>query len=451
MKNIVLNTDSYKVSMFNQYPENTKTVYSYIEARKGDHNHTVFFGLQAFIKKYLTVCVTHADVDEAKEMWTAHGLPFNEAGWRYVVDVHGGRLPVKINALPEGSRVPVGVPLVTIENTDPECFWLTTWLETALLRAIWYPTTVATVSSSIRDVIKDALEKTGDPESLPFKLHDFGARGASSEETAAIGGAAHLLNFDGTDTMSGIMFLREFYGADMPGFSIPATEHSTITSWGRDNEAEAYRNMLNQYGPNGIFACVSDSYDIFNAAENIWGGELRDEVIASGATVVVRPDSGDPVTVVGQVIELLGKQFGFTTNEKGYKVLNNVRVIQGDGVNPESIRAIIESLIESGWSIDNIAFGMGGALLQKVDRDTLSFALKCSAINIGGEWFDVKKDPVTDSGKKSKAGRVVAIVKDGEYTASVRGVGVNAMRTVFADGELLLETDLEAIRSRARA
>ena len=451
MKNIVLNTDSYKVSMFNQYPKNTQAVYSYVEARKGDYSHTVFFGLQAFIKKYLTVRVTHADVDEAKKMWTAHGMPFNEAGWRYIVDTHQGRLPVKIRALREGVKVPVGVPLVTIENTDPECFWLTTWLETALLRAIWYPTTVATVSSSIRDTIKQALEKTGDVDSLPFKLHDFGARGASSEETAAIGGAAHLLNFDGTDTMSGIMFLREFYGADMPGFSIPATEHSTITSWGRENEAEAYRNMLNQYSSNGIFACVSDSYDIFNAAENIWGGDLRDEVIASGATVVVRPDSGDPVTVVGRVIELLGKQFGFTTNEKGYKVLNNVRVIQGDGVNPESIRAIIESLIESGWSIDNIAFGMGGALLQKVDRDTLSFALKCSAINIGGEWFDVKKDPVTDSGKKSKAGRVVAVVKDGEYASSVRGVGVNAMRTVFADGELLLETGLEAIRSLARA
>ena len=209
-RNILLNADSYKVSMFKQYPAGTTGVYSYIEARGGRFNETVFFGLQAFIKEYLTTPITQADIDIADEILTAHGEPFNREGWQYILDNCGGYLPVVIRAVPEGSVVPVKNVLCVIENTDRNVPWLTTWVETALLRAIWYPTTVATQSWNIKRVIAEYLEKTGDPSLIDFKLHDFGARGVSSLESAGLGGAAHLVNFMGTDTISGILAAREY-------------------------------------------------------------------------------------------------------------------------------------------------------------------------------------------------------------------------------------------------
>jgi nicotinamide phosphoribosyltransferase len=460
-KNILLNTDSYKVSMFKQYPAGTTGVYSYIESRGGRYDKTVMFGLQAFIKEYLLEPITQADIDIADEILTAHGEPFNREGWEYILSAHGGFLPVVIRAVPEGTVVPVKNVLATIENTDPKAFWLTTYLETALLRAVWYPTTVATQSYTIRKVILDYLERTGDPSGIDFKLHDFGARGVSSLESAGIGGAAHLVNFMGSDTISGVLYAREYYGAGIAGFSIPAAEHSTITSWGREGEVDAYRNMLTQFAkPGSIVAVVSDSYDVFNAAGNLWGDELKAEVVASGATVVIRPDSGDPLTINQQLIEILGRKFGYTVNGKGFKVLNNVRLIQGDGVNELSIRSILGGFMAMGWSADNIAFGMGGALLQQVDRDTQKFAMKCSAAQVNGVWVDVQKDPITDSGKKSKAGRVTLWQSGGEFASGVtppsgwtdKGFGgwTEAMQTVFRDGKIIREYDFAEVRANAK-
>jgi nicotinamide phosphoribosyltransferase len=460
-KNIILNTDSYKVSMFKQYPAGTTNVYSYIESRGGRYDRTVFFGLQAFIKEYLLEPITQADIDIADELLTAHGEPFNRAGWQYILDKHAGYLPLVIRAVPEGTVVPVKNVLATIENTDPECFWLTTWLETALLRAIWYPTTVATQSHKIREVISDFLERTGDPTTINFKLHDFGARGVSSMESAGIGGAAHLVNFMGTDTISGVLFAREYYGAGVAGFSIPAAEHSTITSWGRKGEVKAYENMLKQFAkPGSIVAVVSDSYDIYNAVENLWGTQLRDMVVSSGATVVIRPDSGDPVAVNQKLVQLLGEKFGYTVNSKGFKVLNNVRLIQGDGVNELTIRSILGAFMAMGWSADNIAFGMGGALLQAVDRDTQKFAMKCSAIMVNGEWIDVVKDPITDPGKRSKAGRITLWNSGGEWiTAINKPTGwhdkatyefVDLLEEVYRDGKLVKEITFDQVRQNAK-
>ena len=461
-KNIILNTDSYKVSMFKQYPAGTTGVYSYIESRGGRYDRTVFFGLQAFIKEYLLDPITQSDINIADEILTAHGEPFNRAGWQYILDKHAGYLPVVIRAVPEGTVVPVKNVLATIENTDSECFWLTTWLETALLRAVWYGTTVATQSYTIKQVILDYLERTGDPTTIDFKLHDFGARGVSSAESAAIGGAAHLVNFMGTDTISGLLFAREYYGAPMAGFSIPAAEHSTITSWGREGEADAYRNMLNNFAtPGAILAVVSDSYDVYNAAEKLWGEELRQQVIDSGATVVIRPDSGDPVEVNRKLIQILDRKFGSTVNAKGFKVLNNVRLIQGDGINELTVRSILGAFMALGYSADNIAFGMGGALLQQVDRDTQKFAMKASSACINGKWRDVVKDPITDSGKKSKAGRVTLWTNSGgEFATGVteptgwtdKGIGgwTPALVEVFRDGKLNNEIMFDQVRANAR-
>ncbi len=292
---------------------------------------------------------------------------------------------------------------------------------------------------------------------IGFKVHDFGSRGVSSQETAAIGGAAHLVNFFGTDTMSALLIHRNFYNCEMAGFSIPAAEHSTVTSWGRDNEIEAYRNMLKQFAkPNALLAVVSDSWNIYEAVEKIWGEQLKQEVIDSGATIVIRPDSGDPVEVVTKVAELLGNKFGFEINSKGYKVLKNVRIIQGDGVNPVSIHNICQSLKEKGFSTSNIAFGIGGALLQKIDRDTMKFAYKCSAIVRDGELVDVYKEPITDKGKNSKRGRL-DLIKDenGKYkTVQLESIEQLAaensqLNTVFENGKVLVDDSLDKIRKRA--
>jgi nicotinamide phosphoribosyltransferase len=458
-KNILLNTDSYKTSMFKQYPAGTTGVYSYIESRGGRYDETVFFGLQAFIKEYLLEPITQEDIDIADEILSAHGEPFNRSGWEYILRTHKGFLPLVIRAVPEGTVVPVKNVLATVENTDPECFWLTTYLETALLRAVWYGTTVSTQSYTIKRVILDYLEKTGDPTTIDFKLHDFGARGVSSMESAGIGGAAHLVNFMGTDTITGILYAREYYNAGIAGFSIPAAEHSTITSWGRDNEVKAYANMVTQFAkPGSIVAVVSDSYDVYNAASKLWGEQLRQQVIDSGATIVIRPDSGDPVEVNRHLIEILGEKFGYTVNAKGFKVLNNVRLIQGDGVNELSIRSILGAFMANGWSADNIAFGMGGALLQQVDRDTQKFAMKCSSAEVNGLWIDVQKDPATDSGKKSKAGRVTLWTNGtGEYVSSVdepkqwadKG-WTKALVPVYWDGNLVKDYTFEEVRANAR-
>jgi nicotinamide phosphoribosyltransferase len=460
LNNLILNSDSYKVSMWKQYPHGTTGVYSYIESRGGRYDRTVLFGLQAFIKEYLLTPITQADIETADAILTAHGLPFNREGWQYILDHHAGLLPLVIRGAPEGTVIPIKNVLATVENTDPQCFWLTTYLETALLRAVWYPTTVATQSWAIKRVIREYLEKTGDPSSVNFKLHDFGARGVSSLESAGIGGAAHLVNFMGTDTISGILFAREYYGADMAGFSIPAAEHSTITSWGRDNEVDAYRNMLTQFArPGSIVAIVSDSYDIFNAVENLWGGQLRQEVIDSGATVVIRPDSGDPLTVCRKLVQLLDRKFGHTVNSKGFKVLDNVRLIQGDGVEEHTVRMILGDFMARGYSADNIAFGMGGALLQQVNRDTQQFAMKASSVCINNIWQDVLKDPVTDPGKKSKAGRVElwrsghtfvsAVNKPTSWHDQVVDDFKPVLEEIYRNGHLVKEITFDQIRNNA--
>jgi nicotinamide phosphoribosyltransferase len=467
LSNLLLNTDSYKASHWLQYPPGTDQTFFYVESRGGDYDRTVFFGLQAILKEYLSTPVTHADVDEARDFFALHGEPFNEAGWRRIVGVHGGRLPLRIRAVPEGSVVPTHQALVTIESTDPEAFWLPSYLETLLLR-LWYPVTVATISWQVKQTLRGYLARTSDrpDEQLPFKLHDFGARGVSSAESAALGGMAHLVNFQGSDTVSGVLAARRFYGAPMAGFSIPAAEHSTITSWGLDGEVAAFRNMLARFArPGALLAVVSDSYDIYRAIDEHWGRTLRDEVIRSGATVVIRPDSGDPVEVVEQCLVRLDAAFGSTVNGKGYRVLNHVRLIQGDGVNPHSIAAILERITAAGYATDNIAFGMGGALLQHMNRDTQKFALKCSAARINGEWIDVYKAPATDTGKTSQRGRLV-LLRHREYgtykTVSVpRDVPAvedyrppagwaHALETVWENGQLVRDWSFDEVRARSQ-
>lgn len=465
----ILRTDSYKFSQWVQYPEGTTHISSYIESRGGEPE-SVFFGLQAFMKEYLTGQITMDDIDFAERVIIAHGLPFNRAGWEIIVKEYGGFLPVEIQAVPEGTVMETHNVQVQVVNTDPRLWWLPSYLETALLRAVWYPSTVATKSRKMKKIIARYLSETSDVpvmDQLMFKLHDFGARGASSTETAVLGGMGHLVNFMGTDTFESVIGVMAYYNTDeVVGFSIPASEHSTITSWGRENEIKAYENMIDKFSnasdptssAHKIYACVSDSYDIYAATRDLWGGVLKDKVIASGGTLVVRPDSGDPVLTPVEVIQILSETFGFTINSKGYKVLHpSVRVIQGDGINEHSLPKILEVLKVHGFSADNIAFGMGGGLLQAWNRDSLKYAMKASAIRVReGGWVGFSKDPVTDHGKRSKEGRLGLVYECGigscgfrtlpEDVANERG---NLLRTVFKNGKILVEDTFQAIRERA--
>lgn len=461
--NRLLLTDSYKLTHWRQYPPGTEHVYSYLESRGGLHEEVVVFGLRYILDTYLAEPITDDEVLAASGIVayhmgqgkTARGHDlFNGKGWRHIIDHHGGRLPIRIRAVPEGTVVPVGNVMMTVENTCPRCAWVTNYIESLLLH-VWYGSTVATVSREVKRVIREALRITGDEAQLPYKLHDFGFRGVSSVESAAVGGAAHLVNFHGTDTLPAIDMLMRHYGLrpwEMPGESIPASEHSTITSWGRAREVDAYRNMLEQY-PDALLACVSDSWDIYAACSDLWGGVLRDAVMRREGTLVVRPDSGEPAVVVPKVLGILGNKFGTEINSKGYRVLDpHVRVIQGDGMTPETIRHLLSVLRHEGWSADNIAFGMGGGLLQHVNRDTQRFAFKCSQVTINGEQVNVYKDPVTDAGKRSKRGRMALVRRGGTMSTVPRSMVAadeDLLRDAYMDGAIMGSADFGGIRERA--
>lgn len=451
--NLLLLTDSYKTSHWKQYPAGTARVFSFLESRGGKYDETTFFGLRYLLLKYLVgQVVTPTGIAQAEKIVNAHMGPgiFNRAGWEYILQKHYGRLPLIIKAVPEGTTIPNHNVLLTIENTDPACAWLVNYVETLLVQ-LWYPITVCTQSRHMKLEIAQAMRETGAHLSgLPFKLHDFGYRGSTSVESAGIGGAAHLVNFMGTDTMAALELAMGTYNAGMPGLSIPAAEHSTIISWGREHEQDAYENMLVQY-PEGLVAVVSDSYDIYNAVRHVWGEALHDRVMSRKGTVVIRPDSGDPREVVLRLLHILGEKFGYETNAAGYKVLHpNVRLIQGDGITPETVSLILNDMILNGWSIDNIAFGSGGGLLQKMDRDTLKFAMKCSAVQVNGQWRGTLKTPVGDASKRSKAGRLI-LCDDGtgNYTTSVEGSGQNLLVPYFHNGNLIFDQDFADIRKRA--
>lgn len=452
--NILLLTDSYKVSHWRQYPPDTTRVFSFLESRGGQYGSTVFFGLSYLIQRYLAgPVVTQERIEEAASFFKAHfgdETLFNRDGWEYILKAHGGHLPVRIRAVPEGTVVPTKNVLMTIENTDPSVPWLVNYLETLLVQ-VWYPTTVATQSRVMKLRLRDAMVATGaDLAGLPFKLHDFGYRGSTSVESAGIGGAAHLVNFMGTDTMAALEVARKYYDEPMAGYSIPAAEHSTMTSWGREREADAYANMLEQY-PTGLVAVVSDSYDIYNAVRNIWGGSLRDRVLQRDGVVIIRPDSGDPATVVLDLLRILWEKFGGTSNADGFRVLNpKVRLIQGDGIDIDTMFEVLSRMVTHGWSIDNIAFGSGGGLLQKVNRDTCRFAMKCSAVSVGGVWRDVMKSPIGDVTKKSKSGRLI-LTRDhsGAFVTTVEGFGRNVLDTMFLDGQQYSKPAFAMIRERA--
>lgn len=454
-------TDSYKPSQSWTYPDGAEYVYSYITSRGGKHARTVWFGMQYLLKEYLSEPFTQEEVDEAAEVWAQHGEPFDKDLWDSVVSELGGQLPLEIRALPEGSVVGVQNALATVVNTVPGKYKGCVSYFEGLLMHVWAPTTVATNSYHLMQIFKEAYDISSDAvdyAGIGFKLHDFGYRGSSSNESAGICGLAHLTSFMGSDTMIANMFGRAYYHEPMASFSIPAGEHSCVTSYGKGNEDQYFKKMLKLYGkPGALWACPIDSYSTWGFIDNVIANNLE-ALKASGSTYVARPDSGDPLTVPVEVVKRLGALAGFTVNSKGYKVLPDyLRVIQGDGIDPDSLPQIIDNLLAAGWSIDNIAFGMGGGMHQKINRDDQKFAMKCSAICINGKWHDVFKDPIDQPDKKSMKGRFHVIqTTDGTYkTFNAIMYDIiqpdNQLLVVWKDGELLIDQTLAEIRERVAA
>ena len=465
----IFNTDGYKPGHWLQFPKGTQGLEAYIESRGGKFPSSVFIGLQVELKKHFLKPITQEQINTADAIFKIYGAPFNREGWQYILDKHGGYLPIRIWAPDEGHVIPTNNLLVKVETSDSKCRWLVFWvvsyIETTLLRGVWYPATTGTISFEIKKMIKKFLEETTDDEviplCLPSMLNDFGARGVSSLESAGVGGLPHLACFSGSDNITAALYAMKYYNIHdirkFPARTVPAAEHSSITSWKRHRETEAYRNMLKQFGGKYPFiAIVSDSYDIFHAVRDIWGTELKDEVIQCGSMIVVRPDSGNPVEVVLKILLILDSKFGHTINKKGYRVLNNVRVIQGDGIDKDMIYNILTTIKGYNFSAENVVYGMGGALLQHCDRDWMKWAQKtCSAQDEDGNWYDVYKDPITDSGKRSKRGQLMLYwdQKNGFWTGQDclehRATGAKTMLNLVLDtGKLLVDHNWEDVVTR---
>ncbi len=452
---ILLMSDSYKAGHAKLYPDGLENVYSYLESRGGEYPCTCFFGLLYYLIRYLEgILFNSADVQEARSFWKLHfGRDdyFDESKWLYILQEHGGKLPLSIKAVPEGTWVPTNNVLMTIEATDPKCAWLVNFVETLLLK-IWYPISVASRSGRIKEDILYTLKRSGSPESIDFRCHDFGYRGTHSEESAGLGAAGHLLHFKGTDTVAGIRMLMNYYHAEMCGFSIPATEHSIICSFGQGiaGEEKAYESYLNKF--DGLIACVSDTNDIYNACQNLWGGKFKEKILNRPGCLVVRPDSGDPSKVVSKILDILYSKFGGTVNSKGYKVLNDkIKIIQGDGMDEHTIAQLYTHINFHRYSSDNLTVGSGGGLLvNDLNRDTHKFAIKASAARINGVWNDISKNPITDPGKKSKAGRLKLIKENNQFkTVDIKDTGDDCLVEVFRDGVVLKEYSLDEIRKNA--
>jgi nicotinamide phosphoribosyltransferase len=469
MNNILLQTDVYKMGHMEQYAPGCNKVYSYLIARSDrEFKETVFFGLQYYIKQYLTKPITPAMGEEFlmyRKLILGNNSPEIESKIRALCQL--GYLPLQIKAVEEGTVLPVKNVLMTITNTHPDFYWVVGFVESLLLK-LWYTITVATHSYEYRKVVTQFFEQTVDDDQLAmidFQVHDFGYRGDSSEEGAAISGVAHLLSFVGSDDVPALPCAIEYYGADINGepimLSVPASEHSVMCSFGREDEIEAFRHMIELY-PTGIVSIVSDTFDVYEVLTH-FVTVLKDAILKREGKVVFRPDSGnpeyiicgDPAATPGSnewkgAIRLLDEQFGSTINSKGYKILNpKVGLIYGDGMYMERYVRILNRLQEMGYAVSNLVIGVGG-ILRNHSRDTLGFAIKATYVEVNGEPREIEKDPVTDHKKKSHKG-LLSLVKDenGYQTldrCSVAQEENSLLQTVFKDGKLVKETSLSAIR-----
>lgn len=468
--------DFYKVSHRLQYPKGTEIIYSTFTPRSNQTSpyiqRVVVFGIQGFIKKYLINYFNQNFFSRPKQQvvqeycaFIQRTLQIQDEG-RHIAQLHDlGYLPIKINAIAEGEQVAVGIPIMTIENTHYDFFWLTNYLETLINMSLWQPITSASVAHCCRLKLIEFAQKTCDNlEHIPFQAHDFSMRGMSSLEAAETSGAGHLTAFVGTDTIPAISYIEYYYGAnELIGCSIPASEHSVMSAHGAD-ELQTFRYLMQQF-PNSMLSIVADTTDFWhNIAVNL--PQLKAEILArpQNAKVIIRPDSGnalwilcgDPKATIEQerkgLIECLWDCFGGTINQKGYKLLNPcIGAIYGDGINYDKICQILTALEQKGFASSNIVFGVGSRTYQQHSRDSLGFAMKATSIQINGEEKGIFKAPKTDSGlKKSQCGRV-KVLSSRQYieglTAQSDFTG-DYLTPVFENGKLVREVNFDQIRAK---
>lgn len=484
----VLLTDFYKIGHTEQYPPGTQYVYSTWIPRASmisDIDRVVAFGFQSFIQTFLIDYFAEHFFGRPKDEVIAeyrrmikHTLMITNPKTDHMEYLHGlGYLPLLIKAVPEGTKVPLRVPMLTIENTDPNCFWLTNAVESLFSCEIWHMCTSATIANSYREILEGWAEKTGAPmEGVGFQAHDFSFRGLEGVEAVAKSGAGHLLSFVGTDNIPSICYHEAYYGAnvetELVGTSIAATEHAVMCAHGRD-EVATLRFLMELY-PTGMFSCVMDTWDLWNVLTEVFP-YCKDEIMARDGRVVIRPDSGDPVDIIcGErggdgahpsakgVIELLWDTFGGEINHKGFKVLDpHVGCIYGDSITRERADAICARLAAKGFCSSNIVFGVGSYTYQYNTRDTFGFALKSTWVMRDGTEYNIFKDPVTDNGtKKSLTGRVVVGIDPAKGMTVMDGlsekeqdvfVDVDQLRPVFLNGTPASIQTLAEIRELIRA
>lgn len=477
--------DFYKVSHREQYPAKTQTVYSTWTPRasrlKGV-DKVVAFGFQAFIKNYLIEFFNTNFFSRSKEevvseykRYIKSTLGTAEPVTSHIEELHDlGFLPLKIQALSEGTLVPLRVPMLTIQNTDPKFYWLTNYIETLASCEMWQPSTSATIANEYRKLLdKYATETGGALDFVQFQGHDFSMRGMGSLQSAMASGAGHLLSFVGTDTIPAIAYAENYYNAnietELVGTSIPATEHSVMCAYGQDEKA-SYSRIINEIYPSGFVSIVSDTWDLWKVISDVIT-PLKDDILKRNGKVVIRPDSGDPVKIVcgnpdGKtelerkgMIQALWDIFGGTINATGYKELDpHIGCIYGDAITLERCEAICQQLKDNGFASTNMVYGIGSYTYQYNTRDTFGFALKSTLCVIDGDERQIFKDPKTDDGtKKSLKGAVMVTRVNGVLTAtdglmlSQIDEDTNLLKTVYENGKLVKEHSFSIIRERLAA
>jgi nicotinamide phosphoribosyltransferase len=457
--NLLMLTDIYKCGHMRQYKPGTTKIYSYLCARSAKYfsNHK-YFGHSYYLQEYLSKPILPGHAEEFFAMYEhilKAPVPDDVRAKIHELCAYG-RVPLEIRAVREGEIVPHRNVLMTITNTRPEFYWAVGFFESLLLK-IWAPMATATTSDAYLKVLDAAWDQTVDEELFflkPFMVHDFGYRGADSEEAAAITGAAHLLSFSGSDTIPALPFVQKYYGVTPKMDSVAASEHSVMCSFGREGESEAFEHMLDLY-PTGIVSIVSDTYNLWDAITFIAGTLLKKRILERDGKVVFRPDSGDPELILcgnpnaahgtpehKGVIRLLDELFGSTVNKKGYKELNpKVGVIYGDGMYLERYKKTLANMAAQGYAASNLVIGVGG-ILRNNTRDTLGCAIKATYAEINGEPYELEKDPVTDPGKKSHKGLLKLVKTESGTYATLQGVTWEESLTgelglVFRDGEVL--------------
>jgi nicotinamide phosphoribosyltransferase len=384
-----------------------------------------------------------------------------------------GYLPLEVRAVPEGSAVPLRVPMLTVENTHPDFAWLPNYFETIMSNVMWLPCTSATTALGMRRILDKAARATGSaPEFVDWQGHDFSMRGLAGPEAAALSGAAHLLYFTGTDTLPALELIEEFY----PGFpadyliggSVAATEHSVMCAGGEEGELATIGRLLDLY-PSGIVSVVSDTWDLWHVLTEILP-ELKDRILAREGKYVTRPDSGDPADVLcgdpkapegspasKGVIQLLWDVFGGITTSTGHRLLDaHVGAIYGDSITRERAIEITDRLAAKGFASANVVFGVGSFTYQYVTRDTYGFAMKATWVEIGGEGRAIYKTPKTDNGTKNSArGRLAVALDEGGKLRLIENANAveerdSLLRVVWRDGQELHPEPFHIIRARAR-